>query len=116
MPRRPATASPIRPLRDMTRHADAASALLKSLAHPARLLVMCRLVEGEATVSELQGLGELSMSALSQHLAVLREAGLVTTRREAQTIHYALANSPALDVMNALHAAYCSTRGRKRGP
>jgi DNA-binding transcriptional ArsR family regulator len=54
------------------------------------------------------------MSALSQHLAVLREAGLVTTRREAQTIHYALANSPALDVMDALHAAYCSTRGRRR--
>lgn len=91
----------------MTRHANAASTLLKSLAHPCRLMVMCRLVEGEASVSELQALGTLSMSALSQHLAVMREAGLVETRREAQTIFYALADGPALGVMRALHDAYC---------
>lgn len=92
----------------MAAHAGEAALLLKSLAHPARLLVLCRLVEGEATVTELQGLGTLSMSALSQHLAVLREAGLVATRREAQTIHYSLADSPALAVMKALHEAYCT--------
>lgn len=91
----------------MARHADDATALLKSLAHPNRLLVMCRLVDGEASVSELCALGSLSMSALSQHLAVMREAGLVETRREAQTIYYSLANGPALGVMRALHAAYC---------
>ena len=102
------------PLREMTRHADSAAALLKSLAHPARLLVMCRLVEGEANVSELQSLGDLSMSALSQHLAVLRTAGLVETRREAQTVYYRLAESHALGVMEALHAAYCAPR-RHRG-
>ena len=94
----------------MADHAEDAALLLKSLAHPARLLVLCRLVEGEATVTELQGLGALSMSALSQHLAVLREAGLVETRREAQAIHYSLAESPALGVMKALHEAYCGHR------
>lgn len=99
---------------DIAAHADEAALLLKSLAHPARLLVLCRLVEGEATVSEMQSLGTLSMSALSQHLAVLREAGLVKTRREAQAIFYSLADSPALGVMQALHAAYCAPRkGRK---
>lgn len=92
---------------DMADHAVQAAALLKALAHPARLLVLCQLVEGEASVGELQPLTGLSMSALSQHLAVLREMELVTTRREAQTIHYALAEGPALSVLDALYAAYC---------
>jgi len=96
----------------MTRHADDAAGLLKSLAHPARLLVLCRLVEGEAPVSELQELSGLSMSALSQHLAVLREAALVDTRRQAQAVFYSLRPSPALGVLQALHDAYCGPRRR----
>lgn len=99
---------------DIASHADEAALLLKSLAHPARLLVLCRLVEGEATVGEMQSLGTLSMSALSQHLAVLREAGLVETRREAQTIYYSLRDSPALGVMKALHDAFCGPRKHRR--
>ncbi|KFN49910.1 ArsR/SmtB family transcription factor [Arenimonas composti] len=91
----------------MARHAGEAAALLKALAHPARLLVLCRLVEGECSVGELQPLTGLSLSALSQHLAVLRESALVETRREAQTIHYSLAAGPAASVLDALHAAYC---------
>ena len=91
----------------MAAHAARAAALLKALAHPARLLVMCRLVEGECSVSELQPLAGLSLSALSQHLAVLRDFKLVTTRRAAQTIYYSLADGPAVGVMVALHHAYC---------
>jgi DNA-binding transcriptional ArsR family regulator len=101
----------------MERHASEAAEMIKALAHPARLLVMCRLVESEASVSELSSLTDLSMSALSQHLAVLRESGLVGTRREAQTIHYRIVASPALGVMQALHDAYCGpppSRGRGR--
>lgn len=97
-------------LNAMTRHASEAADLLKSLAHPGRLRVMCRLVEGEASVTELQALAGLSMSALSQHLAVLREAQLVQTRRQAQTIFYSLLPGPALGVMQALYAAYCGPR------
>lgn len=93
----------------MAAHASGAAALLKALAHPARLLVMCRLVEGECSVSELQPLAGLSPSALSQHLAVLRELNLVTTRRVAQTIFYSLADGPAVGVMVALHHAYCAS-------
>lgn len=95
---------------EMAQHAAAAAELLKALAHPARLLVMCRLVDGEASVGELQQHIGLSMSALSQHLAVLRELALVTTRRQSQTIFYALADGPALSVMQALYAAYCAPR------
>lgn len=94
----------------MASHAEAAAQLLKSLAHPERLLVLCRLVEGEASVSELQVPSGLSMSALSQHLAVLREAGLVDTRRESQSIFYSLVPSPAMGVLQALHDAYCGKR------
>ncbi|WP_340648354.1 metalloregulator ArsR/SmtB family transcription factor [Pseudoxanthomonas winnipegensis] len=100
----------------MASHAQAASALLKALAHPARLRVLCRLVEGEASVGELQAKSALSMSALSQHLAVLRQAELVDTRREAQTIFYRLLDSPALGVMQALHAAYCAPAGKTQRP
>ena len=91
----------------MARHANEAATLLKALAHPARLLVLCQLVECEASVGELQPLTGLSMSALSQHLAVLREMALVQTRREAQTIHYSLAKGPAEGVLAALYVAYC---------
>jgi len=91
----------------MAEHAAQAAALLKSLAHPARLRVLCRLVEGEAPVPELQALTGLSASALSQHLAVLRELDIVATRREAQAIHYRVLEGPALGVLQALHAAYC---------
>jgi DNA-binding transcriptional ArsR family regulator len=91
----------------MARHADEAAGLLKALAHPARLLVLCQLVEGERSVGELQPITGLSMSALSQHLAVLREMALVETRRESQTIHYSLAEGPAASVLDALYAAYC---------
>ncbi len=91
----------------MARHADEAAALLKALSHPARLLVLCKLVEGESSVGDLQPLTGLSMSALSQHLAVLREMALVETRRESQTIFYSLAEGPAASVLDALYTAYC---------
>lgn len=97
----------------MAEHAEEAAGLLKALAHPARLLVLCQLVEGECSVGQLQPITGLSMSALSQHLAVLREMELVTTRRESQTIFYALADGPAIRVLDALHAAYCASEEKR---
>ncbi len=90
----------------------AGSHAAQSLAHPARLRVLCRLVEGEAPVPELQALTGLSASALSQHLAVLRGLDIVATRREAQAIHYRVLEGPALGVLQALHAAYCGAASR----
>ncbi|WP_419483012.1 ArsR/SmtB family transcription factor [Dokdonella sp.] len=91
----------------MRRHADEAAALLKALANGQRLRILCILVEGERSVGELNEHLELSQSALSQHLARLREEGLVTTRREAQTIFYSLAEGPAGHLIAALHEIYC---------
>ena len=91
----------------MRQHAGDAARLLKALANDRRLLVLCMLAEGERAVGELNTMLDLSQSALSQHLAVLREEGLVTTRREAQTIYYSLAEGPARDIIGVLHKTYC---------
>lgn len=96
----------------MAAHADAASRLLKSLANAQRLRILCLLAAGERNVGELNELLDLSQSALSQHLARLREDGLVATRREAQTIHYRLASGPAKRLIKTLHGIYCATPAR----
>ena len=93
----------------MSRKAVDAAALLKGLANESRLIIMCILAEGESSVGKLNERVNLSQSALSQHLAVLREQGLVQTRRESQTIFYRLAETPALQVITLLHDVYCPT-------
>ena len=91
----------------MRAHAADASRLLKALANEKRLMLLCLLVEGERSVGELNARVDLSQSALSQHLAVLREDGLVNTRREAQTIYYTVSPGPTQRVIQTLHAVYC---------
>ena len=91
-------------------HASEAARVLKALSNEKRLLLLCQLVEGERSVGELNAGIDLSQSALSQHLAVLREEGLVNTRREAQTIYYALAEGPAQRILQTLHGIYCDAR------
>lgn len=81
--------------------------LLRILGHEARLMVLCQLVEGERSAGALQEGSGLSQSALSQHLAKLREAGLVSTRREAQTIFYSIADANVQRVLETLAAIYC---------
>ncbi len=93
----------------MRAHASDAARLLKALANDRRLLVMCALAEGERTVGELNAGVDLSQSALSQHLALLREEGLVLTRREAQAIYYRLADGPVHDIIAVLHRVYCGS-------
>lgn len=91
----------------MRGHAGDAVQLLKALANEKRLMVLCLLVQGERSVGELNAELDISQSALSQHLAVLRADGLVDTRREAQTIYYALAEGPAQRIIETLHGIYC---------
>ncbi len=91
----------------MAEQAGRASELLKAMAHPQRLRVLCLLVEGERSVGDINREIDLSQSALSQHLAKLREEGLVTTRKEAQTVFYSLTDGPALAVIQTLHDVYC---------
>ena len=89
-------------------HAGEAAALLKALANDQRLLILCSLLEGPLSVGGINARVDLSQSALSQHLAVLRTNGIVTTRRESQTIYYALADGPALKIMEVLYQAFCA--------
>jgi DNA-binding transcriptional ArsR family regulator len=92
----------------MRRNAVDAVYLLKGLANENRLIIMCVLAEGELSVGQLNARVELSQSALSQHLGVMREQGLVKTRRESQTIFYRLAQTPALEIVSLLHSIYCA--------
>jgi ArsR family transcriptional regulator len=100
--------------REFAAKAGEAADLLRLLGHEARLMVLCQLVEGEHAVGALQESAGLSQSALSQHLAKLREAGLVATRREAQTIYYRLADPKAARVLETLAALYCPPTKRTR--
>ena len=92
----------------MQAQAEAASDLLKAMANPQRLRVLCLLIEREMSVGEINALVDLSQSALSQHLAVLREKNLVSTRREAQTAYYAVSDGLVHDIIETLHTAFCS--------
>ncbi len=93
-------------------HATEAAALLKALANDQRLLILCSLLGVSLSVGEINERVPLSQSALSQHLAVLRGAGLVTTRRKSQTIYYAVAAGPALRIMEVLYEAFCEPTAR----
>ena len=97
----------------MQDHAGEAAALLKALANDQRLLVLCRLLEGPLSVGEINELVPLSQSALSQHLGVLRDAGLVTTSRQSQTVYYSLAQGPALQIMEILYMTFCAPAASK---
>ncbi len=99
----------------MRAHAGAAVRLLKALGNEKRLMLLCVLVDGERSVGELNAHLDLSQSALSQHLAVLREEGLVQTRREAQSIYYSLADGPAQRIINTLHSIYCAADAPQPG-
>ena len=96
-------------LNAMRRNASDAVSLLKGLANESRLMILCVLSEGELSVGQLNQRINLSQSALSQHLAVLREQGLVQTRRESQTIYYRLSDTTALNIIELLHDVYCVT-------
>ncbi len=91
-------------------NAGQAADLLKSMAHPVRLLLLCLLADREYSVSELNLEVRISQSALSQHLARLRREQLVTTRRAAQSIHYRLANPAVTRIIQTLQEAYCPDR------
>ena len=94
-------------LADMQTHATQAANLLKALANENRLMIMCSLLGGELSVGELNARVPLSQSALSQHLASLRDAGLVSTRKEAQTVYYQVCGDEARKIIAVLHSIYC---------
>lgn len=91
----------------MAANARQASLFLKQLANENRLLILCALIEREMSVSEMGGLVPWSQSSLSQHLASLRDAQLVTARREGKSIFYSIANPTVKAVIQVLHEQFC---------
>jgi DNA-binding transcriptional ArsR family regulator len=88
--------------------ADQASELLKALANRHRLLIVCQLIEKERSVGELAALLKLRDSTVSQHLALLRKDGVVTARRDGQTIWYAISSAPVRELIGTLYRTYCN--------
>lgn len=88
-------------------NAQQVSAILKQLSNPYRLIILCCISAGELTVGDLNEQVDLSQSALSQHLAKLRESEIVTTRRESQTIYYRIANPKIKYLLEVLQQQFC---------
>lgn len=94
-------------LGELQARAQRATGLLKAMSNPVRLLVLCQLAESEKSVGELERVVDVSQSALSQHLALLRSRGLVNSRRAGQTIYYSLCGSEAPALLAALYQVFC---------
>lgn len=94
-------------MKTMRKRAGEAAAMMRALSHEARLLVLCELVGGERSAGELVASSGLSQSALSQHLAKLRDEGLVTTRRDGQMIFYSIGDQRAEKILGVLNNIYC---------
>ncbi|MDN3378611.1 MULTISPECIES: metalloregulator ArsR/SmtB family transcription factor [unclassified Pseudoalteromonas] len=91
----------------MTENVERAEQLLKILANKNRLMILCSLQDREMSVSELNAAIPLAQSALSQHLAALRKANIVTTRRESQTIFYRVIDENAQVILATLYGLFC---------
>ena len=87
--------------------ADLATALMKVLANPDRLLLLCQLSQGEKSVGELAVLTGIQQPTLSQQLTVLREKKVVETRRKGKNIYYSVTSKPALAIINVLAEQLC---------
>jgi len=98
-------------LEQMAQSADRASALMKTLGHKDRLMILCQLAGGEKSVGQIADLLEISQSPLSQHLSRMRKEGLVDTRREAQTIFYSLKSGEASRIVEVLYELFCAPEG-----
>lgn len=92
---------------DLEAQAAEVSALLKQLSNTRRLMILCRLAAGPATVSELCKVVGLSQSALSQHLAKMRAEGLVHGEKDGLQIHYSITDPRCLEVLTHLRSSFC---------
>lgn len=93
---------------DLQFAAAEACTLLRALASPHRLMMVCAMLERERSVGELAESLGMRIANVSQHLTLLRKDGLVTARRDGQTVWYAIASPAARDLLTALHGIYCA--------
>ncbi len=91
----------------MAPQAEAVAAFLKGLASPQRLLILCQLVDGEKCVGDLIAATGIAPTSMSQHLARLKEEGIVRVRREHRVLFYAIDHPATLALMTVLHDHFC---------
>lgn len=99
--------SPALDVESMRASATEATAVLRTLSNPDRLMVLCQLSQGEKSVGELEALLGIVQPTLSQQLAVLRREGMVSTRRAGKQIHYSVADPKVLEILGLLYTLYC---------
>jgi ArsR family transcriptional regulator len=101
-------------MKSLEKRAEEVAAMLKLLSNPRRLLLLCKLAEqGKMSVGQLAEAIGLSQSALSQHLAVLRDEKLVAFDRAGQTLHYRIADDRLSELLGSLYRIYCTTKEDK---
>ncbi|MGD9841476.1 MAG: ArsR/SmtB family transcription factor [Steroidobacteraceae bacterium] len=96
-------------MQEMLQHATEAAEFLKALANDQRLAILCTLIDGQKSVGQINERVQLSQSALSQHLAILRERELVVTDKQAQTVYYALPAGKTRRILDVLHDCFCAS-------
>ncbi len=95
-------------LTELQTKATEVSEILKTMAHPERLMVLCQLVDGEVGVAQLQAGTTLSQSAFSQQLSVLKKNNLVSVRKESQQVFYSLADDRVKALIGSFYAIFCA--------
>jgi DNA-binding transcriptional ArsR family regulator len=98
---------------DMQENAEQAARLLKTLANPGRLMILCNLLQQENSVGELEAQVGLSQSALSQHLSRMRAEGLVDSRRDGQNVIYRLTDQRVRHLIETLYQVFCGADAQK---
>lgn len=93
----------------MLENAQRTTEFLKSIAHAGRLMILCRLAEGPATVSQLEDMLDISQSSVSKQLSRLREDNFVSTTREGRSIYYSLSDNRARQIVGTLYEMFCQT-------
>jgi len=93
---------------ELTKKADQVSKILKQLAHPSRLKVLCFLTEGEKTVNELVAYADASQSWVSQFLARMKSDGLIESEKKGIFVHYRIRETKLKALMEAIFKIYCS--------
>jgi len=95
-------------IESMADSAELATDFLKAIAHEGRLMILCRLAEGECSVTELERLLSARQAAVSQQLARLRLEGIVGTRRDGKSVYYFLADERVKTIIPVLYELFCS--------
>lgn len=97
-------------LQEMADRADEVAGFLRGLANPHRLLILCKLAAGEQSVGALVAATGVAQTSMSQHLARLREEGIVAVRREHRTLYYRIDHPAVLELMQTLYRHFCQDR------